>query len=97
MKSPSCNVVVTCIRAFCGFSACPLTTESQDTVRVYPKGFRKDHVWAPYGPLWISYGLGNVRTIMYAGIVRARTDAIYGLGNSRMISHAGPYGARRIP
>ena len=37
------------------------------------------------------------RTIMYAGIVRARTDAIYGLGNIRMISHAGPYGDRRIP
>ena len=34
-------------------------------------------------------GFGN--TIMYAGTVRARADAINGFGNIRMISHAGPY------
>ena len=58
----------------------------------YPKGFRKVHVRAPYGILWISYGLGN--SIMYAGTVRALADAINGFGNIHMISHAGPYRAR---
>ena len=38
----------------------------------YPKGFRKVHVQATYWSLWISFGLGNTGTIMYAGTMRAR-------------------------
>ena len=48
----------------------------------YPKGFCKVHVQATYGSLWISLGLGNTRTIMYAGTVQARAGVIYGLGIS---------------
>ena len=65
-----------------------------------PKEFRKIHVRAPYGFLWISYGLENM--IMYAGTVRARADAINGFsaylfGNIRMIIRAEPYRARWGP
>ena len=60
----------------------------------YPKRFRKDRVRAPYGSLWISYGLGNIPWIMYEGTVRARADAIYWLGNIRMTSHDRPNEAR---
>ena len=35
------------------------------------KWFRKVHVQATYGSLWISFGLGNTSTIMHAGTVRA--------------------------
>ena len=50
--------------------------------RNIPYAFRKVHMRAPYRSLWISYGLGNTRTIMHVGTVRARVDVIYGLGNS---------------
>ena len=34
--------------------------------------FFKVHVRAPYGPLWISYGHGNIRMFSFAGTVRSR-------------------------
>ena len=63
----------------------------------YPKGFHKVQVWAPWGSMWISYGLGNIRMIMFAGTMRFRADATYGLGNIHIISRAGPYCARWVP
>ena len=50
MKRPSCNVAVTCLRAFYEFAACSLAMGSQ--IRA-TSGFRKVCVRAMYRPLWI--------------------------------------------
>ena len=47
----------------------------QDTVRVHYR-FRKVHMLAPEGPLWIPYGHQNIRTFSFAGTIQLRLDAV---------------------
>ena len=60
-KSPSCDAVVRCIRVVYGRSGV-LPTWTQ-----VPYGFRKVHIWVPYGSVRMTYRLGNIHTISRAG------------------------------
>ena len=73
---------VTCIRAFYRFSACSLTTGSQDSV------CGKGSVRFMCGPVHF------IRAWEFDYVCGHRADAINGLGNIGMVSRAGSFRAR---